>query len=77
MADYEEEIAFAAKDRAPHRIARYVHELAGDFHSFYNQCRIMGVEKDLAEARLSLVKAVQNTIRHALNILGVSAPEKM
>jgi arginyl-tRNA synthetase len=77
MAEYEEEIAYAAKERAPHRIARYVHELAGAFHSFYNQCRIMGVEPELAEARLVLVGAVKNTICHALTILGVSAPEKM
>lgn len=77
MAEYEEEIAYAAKERAPHRIARYVHELAGAFHSFYNQCRIMGVEPELAEARLALVGAVKNTICHALTILGVSAPEKM
>ncbi|MDF2565965.1 MAG: Arginyl-tRNA synthetase [Massilibacillus sp.] len=77
MADYEDEIAYAAKERAPHRIARYVHELAGAFHSFYNQCRIMGVEPEIAEARLVLVGAVKNTIHHALTILGVSAPEKM
>lgn len=77
MAEYEEEIAYAAKERAPHRIARYVHELAGAFHSFYNQCRIMGVETEIAEARLALVGAVKNTICHALTILGVSAPEKM
>lgn len=77
MAAYEEEIAYAAKERAPHRIARYVHELAGAFHSFYNQCRIMGVETDLAMARLALVGAVQTMIQHALGILGISAPEKM
>ena len=77
MADYEEEIAYAAKERAPHRIARYVHELAGAFHSFYNQWRIMGEELEVAEARLVLVGAVKATIRHALTILGVSAPEKM
>lgn len=77
MAEYEDEIAYAAKERAPHRVARYVHELAGCFHSFYNQCRIMGVEPELADARLALVSAVQNTIHHALDILGVSAPEKM
>ena len=77
MAEYEEEILFAAKERAPHRIARYVHELAGLFHSFYNQCRIVGVEEDLAEARLALVGAVKNVICHSLGILGVNAPEKM
>lgn len=77
MGSYLDEISFAAKERAPHRIARYVHELASDFHSFYNRCRIMGVEEDLAQARLALVGAVANVIRHALGILGVSAPEKM
>lgn len=77
LAAYEEEIAYAARERAPHRIARYVHELAGMFHSFYNQCRIMGVGEELAAARLALIKAVQNTIRHALGILGVRSPEKM
>lgn len=77
LADYEDEIAHAAQERAPHRIARYVHEVAGLFHSFYNQCRIVGVEEDLAVARLALVGAVKNVICHALGILGVSAPEKM
>ena len=77
MGSYLDEISFAAKERAPHRIARYVHELASDFHSFYNRCRIMGVEEDLAQARLALVGAVANVIRHALGILGVSAPETM
>ena len=77
MASYIEEIEYAAQERAPHRIARYVHELASDFHSFYNKCRIMGVDEDLAQARLALVGAVANVIRHALGILGVSAPEKM
>jgi len=77
LAQYEEEIACAAKERAVHRIARYAHELAGAFHSFYNQCRIIGAEPALAGARLALVEGVQNTLRHALQILGVSAPEKM
>lgn len=77
LAAYEEEIDYAARERAPHRIARYTHELAGAFHSFYNQCRIMGVDKETAEARLALVQAVKHTICHAFGILGVSAPEKM
>ena len=77
LGEYPGEIADAAKERAPHRIARYAHELAGLFHTFYNQCRIIGVEPELQTARLALVCAVQRTIRHALGILGVSAPEKM
>lgn len=77
LVSYPGEIADAAGERAPHRIARYAHELAGLFHTFYNQCRIIGVEPELQTARLALVGAVQRTIRHALAILGVSAPEKM
>ena len=77
MAAYGEEITYAASERAPHRIARYAHEIASDFHSFYNRCRIMGVDTDLAQARLALVGAVASVIRHSLGILGVSAPEKM
>lgn len=77
IGEYVEEIEEAARERAPHHIARYAHELAGLFHAFYNQCRIVGVEAELSEARLALVTAVQQTIRHALTMLGVSAPEKM
>ncbi len=77
IQDYEEEIEKAAEDYAPQRIARYAYDLAGCFHSFYNKCRIMGVDEELAGARLALVGATRNVIRHALGILGVSAPEKM
>ena len=77
MGEYQEEIADAATERAPHRIARYVHDLAGLFHTFYSQCHINGVDPDLQLARMALVLAVQTTIRHALGILGISAPDKM
>lgn len=77
MGSYPGEVADAARERAPHRIARYAHELAGMFHAFYNQCRIIGVEPELQTARLALVAAVQCNVRHALTILGVTAPEKM
>ena len=77
LQTYEEEIAKAAAEYAPQRIARYAYELASCFHSFYNQCRILGVDPQLAEARLALVTVTAHTIRHALSILGVSAPEKM
>ena len=77
LAAYPEEIARAAADFAPQRIARYSHELAGAFHSFYNKCRIVGQETALASARLALVLATGRVIRHSLWVLGVSAPEKM
>ena len=77
IAAYPEEIARAAAEFAPQRIARYSHELAGAFHSFYNKCRIVGQEPSLASARLALVLATGRVIRHSLGVLGVSAPEKM
>lgn len=77
LGSYPGEIGDAARERAPHRIARYIHELAGLFHTFYNQCRIIGVDPETQTARLALVAAVQQNVRHALEILGVSAPEKM
>lgn len=77
IEEYPEEIERAARDYAPHRIANYAYSLAGLFHSFYNRCRIMGVDKDLAEARLALLSVTAHVIRHALGILGVSAPEHM
>ncbi len=74
---YEEEIAVAAAERTPHKIAHYIFELAGLFHTFYNQCRIVGVDNDLQQARISLVSIVKHNLVHALKILGVSAPDKM
>ncbi len=75
--EYPDEIAKAAEEYAPQRIARYVYDLASTFSAFYRDCRILGVEKDLAIARLALLKVTRHTIEHALNLLGVSAPERM
>lgn len=77
LGEYPEMLQRSARDRAVHNVAHYVHELAGLFHSFYNQCRILGVEKDQQQARIALVKTVGHVICHALGILGVSAPERM
>ncbi|MDO4936227.1 MAG: arginine--tRNA ligase [Phascolarctobacterium sp.] len=77
LGDYPEMLAGAAEDRAVHRVATYVHELAGLFHSFYNQCRILGVDEDVQQARIALITAVRHVVEHALGILGVSAPEHM
>ena len=77
LGEYEELIASSARERAPHRIAHYAYDLAGMFHSFYNQCRVLGVNKDVQQARLLLIQAVGHTLKHSLSILGVSAPEHM
>jgi arginyl-tRNA synthetase len=77
LADFPEEVARAAIDLAPHRIAHYAHDVAGLFHSFYNAHRILGAGEGLEEARLLLAKCTRVVLRNALNLLGVSAPERM
>lgn len=77
LADFPVEVAMAAQTMAPHRIARYLHDLAGAFHSFYNSHRVIVDDQQTSEARLVLVKATGVVIRNALRLIGVSAPEKM
>lgn len=75
--EYPDEVDKAAAEFAPQRIARYVYDLAAQFHSFYRDCRILGVDTNLAQARLALIEITARTIEHALNLLGVSAPASM
>ena len=77
ISSFEEEIDKAAEIYAPQRIAKYAYDLASAFHSFYNNCRIVGVDENLGNARLALAYETARVIRLALSILGVSAPEKM
>lgn len=77
IADFPEEICIAARTMAPHRIARYVLDLAGLFHSFYNHHRVLHHDEALQNARLLLMYITRATIKNALDILGVNAPERM
>lgn len=77
IADFPEEIAIAARTLAPHRMARYVLDLAGMFHSFYNHHRVLNEDKALQDARLVLMECARITLKNTLDILGVSAPEQM
>lgn len=77
IADFPEEIMIAARTMAPHRIARYVMDLAGLFHSFYNSHRVLNDNEELQNARLLLMDITRITIKNSLSILGVSAPEQM
>jgi len=72
-----EEVRLAARDYDPSRINKYVIELAACFHRFYNACRIRGEEKDLLLARLKLADTTRLVIKNCLDILKVTAPEKM
>ncbi|MBR5791814.1 MAG: arginine--tRNA ligase, partial [Ruminiclostridium sp.] len=64
-------------DYDPSRINRYLVELAGDFHRFYGACRIKGEEPAVLAARLKLADSVRSVLANCLNLLGVTAPEKM
>lgn len=78
LGDFPLVIADAAEKRTPHRVANYIQELASAFHSFYNANKVLDQDHlPLSKARLSLVKAVQITLKNALSLIGVSAPEKM
>lgn len=76
--EFRNEIIESAKLRAPHKIANYIQRLAQLFHSFYNDCYVIDDNnKELSAQRLSLVVASQITLKNALNLIGVEAPEKM
>ena len=77
LADFPGEVAAAAQNLAPQRIARYLHELAGLLHSFYNSHRVITSDRELTKARLLLVEATRITLKNALGLLGLTAPEKM
>ena len=77
LAQFPEELHLAARDYDPSRINRYLVALAGDFHRFYNACRIKGEEHGLLSARLKLADTVRAVLANGLGLLGVSAPEKM
>ncbi|MFZ5947032.1 MAG: arginine--tRNA ligase [Stygiobacter sp.] len=77
LFEFPEVVLISAENYEPHKIANYLEELAATFHKFYTECRIIGSEKNLAEARISLAIATQIVLRNGLSILGVSAPNKM
>ena len=72
-----EEIRLAARDYDPSHVNRYLITLAGDFHRFYNACRIKGEEARVLAARLKLADTVRAVIANCLGLIGVTAPEKM
>ena len=77
LSRFPEEIKTAARDYDPSYINRYLVELSGAFHRFYNACRIKGEAADVIAVRLALAEATRRVLANGLGILGVTAPEKM
>lgn len=77
ILEYPEAIEKAATHMEPHRLINYLNELAGEFHRFYHDCRILGEDKKLANARMSLLMVVAQVMQNGLSQLGISAPEQM
>ena len=77
LAEYPEVLSDAAADLAPHALAFYLRDLAGDFHTFYNADRVLVDDQNLKLARLALLSATRQVLQNGLKVLGVSAPAKM
>jgi len=78
ITEFRNVVADSARHRAPHKVANYIQRLAQLFHSFYNDCYVLDDnDQDLSNQRLALVEATRITLANALDLLGVSAPEKM
>lgn len=77
LEEFKSVIVLSAQNRTVYTICRYVQELASEFHSFYNSNRVICDDKELMKSRLALMVAIKTTLKNALDILAVSAPEKM
>ncbi|HOJ12038.1 MAG TPA: arginine--tRNA ligase [Clostridiales bacterium] len=77
LAEYPEEVGISAQTLEPSRLTRYVMDVASLFHSFYNACRVKGEEENLMMARLILVDSTKIVIKNILDLLSITAPEKM
>lgn len=77
IAEFEPTIVSAAESRSPHRITNYIQDLAAQFHKFYNAEKVLTDDAEKTKAHLSLIEAARITLRNALALVGVSAPESM
>ena len=77
ISEFSETLSVAAKECAPHTLCFYLKDLAGDFHAFYNAERVLVDDEKTRNARLALLLAARQVLRNGLDLLGISAPEKM
>lgn len=77
LARFPEVVKIAGTQSAPHLIANYLHELASDFHTYYNSHKTIVDDADLRDARITLTQAVRQVLVNGLELLGISAPQEM
>lgn len=77
LGAFPEIVTKAAREREPHRITTYLHELAGIAHGWYHRTRTLGEAPDIEQARLLLARAARTVLANALSLLGLSAPDRM
>jgi arginyl-tRNA synthetase len=78
LLEFPDEVREAAARRAPHRICAYSTAVAADFHAFYRDCQVVGAEGEgVEQSRLGLCLLTKRTIAESLDLLGISAPERM
>ncbi len=77
LSEFPEIISLSASESSPHYIATFLKDLAADFHSYYNANKFLSDDKALQNARLALIGATKIVIKNGLQLLGISAPEKM
>ena len=77
LSEFPEIISLSASESSPHFIATFLKDLAADFHSYYNANKFLSDDKALQNARLALIGATKIVIKNGLQLLGISAPEKM
>ena len=77
MVSFPELMDLAFENLEPQNIANYLQELASRFHKFYSQCRVITEDLEVSKARMALVFSVKIVLQNGLNILGISAPERM
>ena len=77
LSQYPEVVATACQASAPHMVANYLKELASALHSYYNDTKFLVDDVHIKQARLALITATRTVLRNGLQLLGVSAPDKM
>jgi arginyl-tRNA synthetase len=77
LMNFTHAVEACAKDRSTHHLTIYLMELAGKYHSFYEQCQVLVDDENIRTFRLSLIDAIRKTVAKGLLLVGVGAPEKL